>query len=192
MIAAVYARKSTDQNLPDAEKSVTRQVEHATAYAARKGWTVDPAHVYQDDGISGAEFVNRPGLAALLAALSPRPPFDALILAESSRLGREQIETAYTLKRIADAGMRVFHYLENREATMDTPAAKVLASLAGFASESERAMARARTFDALARKAKAGHVTGGVVYGYRNVRLEHHVERCIEPTEAAVVRSIFG
>jgi hypothetical protein len=25
MIAAIYARKSTDQNLPDAEKSVTRQ-----------------------------------------------------------------------------------------------------------------------------------------------------------------------
>jgi DNA invertase Pin-like site-specific DNA recombinase len=44
MIAAVYARKSTDQNLPDAAKSVTRQIEHATAYATRKGWTVEPAH----------------------------------------------------------------------------------------------------------------------------------------------------
>ena len=41
MIAAVYARKSTDQNLPDVEKSVTRQVEHATAYAQRKGWAVN-------------------------------------------------------------------------------------------------------------------------------------------------------
>jgi hypothetical protein len=27
MIAAIYARKSTDQNLPDAEKSVTRQAD---------------------------------------------------------------------------------------------------------------------------------------------------------------------
>jgi hypothetical protein len=82
MLAAIYARKSTDQNLPDAEKSVTRQVEHATAYARRKGWTVDPAHVYTDDAVSGAEFVNRPGLSRLLAALSARPLFDALILAE--------------------------------------------------------------------------------------------------------------
>ena len=73
MIAAVYARKSTDQNLPDVEKSVTRQVEHATAYAQRKGWAVDPAHVYQDDGISGAEFVKRPGLTRLMNALKPRP-----------------------------------------------------------------------------------------------------------------------
>ena len=37
MIAAIYARKSTDQNLPDAEKSVTRQIEHATAYADAQG-----------------------------------------------------------------------------------------------------------------------------------------------------------
>jgi DNA invertase Pin-like site-specific DNA recombinase len=44
MTAAIYARKSTDQDLPDAEKSVTRQIVHATAYAARKGWTVDSAH----------------------------------------------------------------------------------------------------------------------------------------------------
>lgn len=57
--AAIYARKSTTQDLPDGEKSVDRQVEHAMAYAARKGWTVDPTHVYVDDGISGAEFERR-------------------------------------------------------------------------------------------------------------------------------------
>ena len=94
MIAAIYARKSTDQNLPDAEKSVTRQVEHATAYATGKGWTVGPAHIYVDDGISGAEFAKRPGLARLINALTPRPPFQVLVMSEESRLGREQIETA--------------------------------------------------------------------------------------------------
>jgi DNA invertase Pin-like site-specific DNA recombinase len=45
MIAAVYARKSTDQNLPDEEKSVARQIAHATAYAQRRGWTVALDHV---------------------------------------------------------------------------------------------------------------------------------------------------
>lgn len=37
MIASIYARKSTDQNISDEAKSVTRQVEHARAYAAKKG-----------------------------------------------------------------------------------------------------------------------------------------------------------
>jgi hypothetical protein len=37
MICAVYARKSTDQTgVADEQKSVARQVEHATAYARRK------------------------------------------------------------------------------------------------------------------------------------------------------------
>ena len=62
MIAAIYARKSTDQSaVANEAKSVRRQIDHARAYAARKGWTVDQAHIYSDDGVSGAEFQNRPG-----------------------------------------------------------------------------------------------------------------------------------
>ena len=62
MTAAIYARKSTDQNGVSGDaKSVTRQIEHAKAYARRKGWTVLDAHVYVDDGVSGAEFSKRPG-----------------------------------------------------------------------------------------------------------------------------------
>jgi DNA invertase Pin-like site-specific DNA recombinase len=62
LIAAIYARKSTDQSgVADEQKSVARQVEHARAYAAKKGWRVADDHVYIDDGISGAEFANRPG-----------------------------------------------------------------------------------------------------------------------------------
>jgi hypothetical protein len=38
MIATIYTRKSTEQNcVGDEEKSVTRQIEHARAYAERKG-----------------------------------------------------------------------------------------------------------------------------------------------------------
>ena len=62
MLCAIYARKSTDQTGVAAEqRSVARQIEHARAYAERKGWTVADEQVYVDDGISGAEFANRPG-----------------------------------------------------------------------------------------------------------------------------------
>src|SRR5262245_58434951 len=75
MIAAIYARKSTEQNgVADEDKSVSRQIEHAKAYAAKKGWVVNDEHIYQDDGISGAEFVKRPGFIRLMNALSPRRP----------------------------------------------------------------------------------------------------------------------
>jgi DNA invertase Pin-like site-specific DNA recombinase len=96
MIAAIYARKSTEQNgVGDEEKSVTRQIEHAQVHAAKKGWIVHEEYIYVDDGISGAEFVKRPGFLRLMNALKPKPPFQVLIMSEESRLGREQIETAY-------------------------------------------------------------------------------------------------
>src|SRR5206468_1017595 len=89
MIAAVYARKSTEQNgVADEQKSVARQIDHARTYARSKGWTVADEYVYVDDGISGAEFANRPGFLRLMNALKPRPPFQVLIMSEESRLGR--------------------------------------------------------------------------------------------------------
>src|SRR5262245_43317972 len=198
MIAAIYARKSTDQNVADEEKSVTRQVERARAYAERKGWTVAEEHVYTDNGISGAEFLKRPGFLRLMNALKPRPPFQVLIMSEESRLGREQIETAYALKQLAQAGVRVFLYLEDRERTLDSPTDKLLMSVTAFADELERDKARQRTYDAMERKARALHVTGGRVYGYDNVDVpgpngqRSHVVRRVNEEQAAVVRRIFA
>src|SRR3954470_7778939 len=104
--AAIYARKSTDQSsVADESKSVTRQVEHARQYAAAKGWRFDASAVFVDDGISGAEFANRPSYVRLMAALKPRPPSDVLIMSESSRLGREAWETGYALEQILSAGV---------------------------------------------------------------------------------------
>ena len=198
MIAAIYARKSTEQNgVSDEEKSVTRQIQHAKVYATKKGWTVADDLIYADDGISGAEFLKRPGFLRLMNALKPHPPFQVLIMSEESRLGRESIETSYALKQIMDAGVRVLFYLEDRERTLDNAMDKVMLSLANFASEMEREKAKQRTHDAMLRKAKAGHVTGGKVFGYDNKEViapdgrRLYVLRIINPSQAAVVRKVF-
>jgi site-specific DNA recombinase len=198
VIAAIYARKSTDQNIADEEKSVTRQVERARAYAARKGWTVDDAHVYSDDGISGAEFERRPGYFRLLNALKPRPPFQVLIMSEVSRLGREASETAYAIKQLLQAGVRLWLYLEDRELVVESATDKLLMNVVAFADEMEREKARQRTYDVMARKARDLHVTGGRVYGYDNVEVldaqgrRQHVVRRLNEEQAAVVRRIFA
>jgi DNA invertase Pin-like site-specific DNA recombinase len=197
MIAAIYARKSTEQSVADEAKSVTRQIEHARAYAIRKGWTVDDAQIYVDDGISGAEFLKRPGFLRMMNALKPRPPFQVLVMSEESRLGREAIETAYALKQLITSGVRVFFYLEDRERTLDSPTEKFMMSLTAFTDELEREKGRQRTYDAMLRKAKAGHVTGGRVFGYDNLEIlgldgrRSHVERRINEAEAAIVRQVF-
>ncbi len=56
MLAAIYARKSTDQDgVADEAKSVERQIE----LARDRAWTVAEEHVYKDKAISGAEFSKR-------------------------------------------------------------------------------------------------------------------------------------
>ena len=199
MIAAIYARKSTDQNgVADDQKSVARQIEHAHAYATKKNWAVAESYTFVDDGVSGAEFASRPGFLRLMNSLKPKPPFQVLVMSEESRLGREQIETSYALKQLVQAGVRVFYYMEDRERTLDTPTDKIMMSLAAFADELEREKARQRTKDAMTRKAKSGHVTGGQCFGYINVEIlgqdgqRSHVERRINDIEAVVVRDIFG
>ncbi len=204
MIAAIYARKSTEQKgVNEEDKSVARQVDHARAYAAIKDWTIDEAAIFVDDGISGAEFDDRPGLVRLLNALKPRPPFAALIMMDSSRLGRDMIPTTYALQKIIDAGVRVFFYLEDREATLGTPIEQITQSLMAFGSAVQREQARQSTRDALIRKARAAHVTGGRCFGYDNVDVmsgqvdqsgrpkRSHVERRINEAEADVIRRIF-
>ena len=76
MIAAIYARKSNEQNdVTEEQKSVTRQIDGARAFIASRGWTLDDTqigtkhvkgpdgtlvnrpifrHIYEDDGVSGA------------------------------------------------------------------------------------------------------------------------------------------
>ena len=153
-------------------------------------------HVFVDDGISGAEFANRPGFVRLMAALKPRPPFQVLIMSEESRLGREAIETAYALKQLIQAGVRVCFYLEDRERTFDSPTDKLLMSVTAFADELERQKAGcACTTRCGGRRGRSRH--GRAVFGYDN--LEVLDARASGRTssggstsaEAAVVRRIF-
>src|SRR5215813_2613532 len=87
MRAAVYAWKSQEQHCSDEAKSVTRQVEGAKAFAEKNGWTVAEAHVYIDDGVSGAEWVDR-ALNRCIEAAQARPrPFDVLVTLDIDRVG---------------------------------------------------------------------------------------------------------
>src|SRR6266436_2544797 len=202
LVAAILARKSTEQvGVTDEQRSVTRQIDHARAYALAHGSVVRDAYLFVDDGISGAEFQKRPGLTRLLNTLRPRPPFQILVMSEESRLGREQIETAYVIKQILDAGVRIFYYRDNRERTLDSATDKVFLSFTGFASEMERERGQLRTHDALLRLARGGYVTGGKVYGYDSIRAStpgtdsgtHRspARRVINPAQGIVVRRIF-
>ena len=54
---------------------------------------------------------------------------------ELARVGRELIETAYVLKQLVKAGVRVFFYLTNTERTLNSATEKALLAVQAMADE---------------------------------------------------------
>jgi site-specific DNA recombinase len=193
MLAGIYARKSSDDSDKHEEaRSTTRQIERATTYAQSKGWTVDPRYVFVDDAVSGAKWKHRPGWNALIAALEPRPPFGVVVVSELSRIGRDSVRTPAAVLQLEEAGVEVRSYLSDAPISLADESSEIHTIFNSLAASFERRRARQRTYDALRRRAEAGAVTGGRVFGYQNHRNgDGYVHRVIDESEAATVRRIF-
>ena len=138
-VCGAYLRKSTDEGDRAADaKSVARQAQRAREFAKQKGWTFDERYVFSDDGVSGAEFKNRPGLNKLLEAVKGKHKLGALVVSEQSRLGRDTIRTLALLQGLNDSGVRVWSYLEDRELALDTEMDEVQEFMKSWAGASER------------------------------------------------------
>ena len=162
MSAAIYARKSTDQSgVSDEQRSVARQIGHARASATRKGWTVRDQHVTSTrDSRAEFEQAARPPAAALGAqALA------GIIVSELSRLSRHGRHAQF-LKELARAGVRVFCHQDDRAISLETPGDTLVTTINAWNDSRARRESSVRTYEPMARKARAAHVTGGRVFGY--------------------------
>ena len=194
MIAAVYARKSTaEQNGADADaKSVSRQIESARAFAAARGWSVDESHVYADDAVSGAETHKLVNRQRLLDTIRAGAPFQVVVMRDTSRFSRRDGDEAFAeLKAIDRAGVQVWFYQDGQRFKHGTFGDNIVGYVKAEAAADYRRQIAAWTRAAMEQKARKGFVTGGRCFGYENVRVDGHVERRINETEAAVVREIF-
>ena len=89
MRAAIYARKSTEQTgVGDEARSIARQEAGARAFIASRGWVLHDAHVYTDDGVSGALFLGRPEFQRMLRDAKAKA-FDAVVFFDLDRFGRD-------------------------------------------------------------------------------------------------------
>lgn len=192
MNVGILARKSTDAQA----SSVERQVEDARRYAAAMGWTVVDVCIFAfDEGVSGT-LTNSPQILAALAEGKRRPKrIEALIVQAPDRITRDMVGLQVVLGKLNEAGLRVFCYADGSELKTDTLMGQLIVALQGFAGAHEREKIIGRTSEALSYRARAGHVTGGRLYGYRNVRRpdggKGFVDREIVDDEANWVRWIF-
>ncbi len=174
MRAAVYARKSNEQDVQEEVRSVTRQLEHGRAFAESKGWSVKDDHVFSDDAISGMHGEEkRPGLKLLLATMELVPrPFDVIVMASDDRLMRNQLKVGAVLERIQEAGVDLYYYLENRKVDLSTVVGQFMESVHAMAAHDYRVKLARHTRDGMKARAKAGFVIGGRTFGYDHVPVD--------------------
>jgi hypothetical protein len=96
----------------------------------------------------------------------------------------------------------VFAYQDDRPISLETPADTLFTTVNAWKDAEARRESSVPTHDALTRTARAGHVTGGRLFGYRNVNvckgtdthgrpIRSHVTRVIHEAEAKIVCQIF-
>lgn len=103
MRIAIYARVSTSHQVDHQtiEQQLERLAAHVRAHAA-EGWTLEPTHIFRDDGYSGAALA-RPGLDRLRDAVKGRE-IDRVLVTAPGRLARNDVHQMVLLEEWTCAG----------------------------------------------------------------------------------------
>jgi len=199
---AMYARVSTDKQ--DVENSFDRQLRACQAWADRGGHVLLAEPRFVDEAKSGASMVGRPALQRLLALLRnrDRPPFDAVVVDDDSRLDRGG-NLAQLAAMFRELGVRLISVDDGRDLTSEN--ARLLNHVRVAMNEEYLHELARRTRNGIASKVLRGYHGGGKVYGYtlipewpeglpperrdRDNRLGTRV--AVDDNQAAVVRRIF-
>ena len=185
---ACYVRVSSAHQRE--EQTIDSQLAMVLAAAEAAGAPVDPAHIYRDDGVSGAT-LQRPALDALRDAIAQGQIRQVWIYAPD-RLSRKYAYQVLLLEEWQRGDCTV----QFVRAPHDTsPEGALLTELQGIIAEYERAQIYERTRRGKLHKARQGviNVLSGAPYGYvYHRRTETSLAQyTIHPAQGPVVQQIF-
>ena len=152
MRVAIYGRVSNSHQVDHQtiEQQLGRLSAHVHAHAA-EGWILDPAHVFRDDGYSGA-ILARPGLDRLRDAVKGRE-IDRVLVTAPDRLARNYVHQMVLLEEWAQAGCAA-EFLDRP--TSDDPHDHLLLQIRGAVAEYERTLIAERMRRGRLAKLRAG------------------------------------
>jgi site-specific DNA recombinase len=192
MRVAIYGRVSTSHQVDHQtiEQQLDRLTAHVHAHAA-EGWVLDPAHVFRDDGYSGA-ILARPGLDRLRDAVKGRE-IDRVLVTAPDRLARNYVHQMVLLEEWARAGCAA-SFLDRPMS--DDPHDHLLLQIRGAVAEYERTLIAERMRRGRLAKLRAGLLLPWTYapYGYRMSPDRPRDPRGVttDPAEAAVVAELFA
>ena len=120
-----------------------------------------------------------------LAAIYARKSTDQSAVADEAKSVTRQV-----LKELARAGVRVFGYQNDRAISLETPSDTLFTTVNAWKDSEARRESSVCVHDALGRKARVGHVTGGRVFGYRNRDVFEETDAHGRPRRSQVRREI--
>ncbi len=168
--AAQYIRMSTE----DQKYSIDNQQRAISDYAAANGY--DIVATFSDPGISGLDLRHRPGLKALLGAVTQNPTFTTILVLDVSRWGRFQDidESAYYEFLCRRAGVRVQYCAEPFSNDLSPFSNLVKAIKRTMAAEYSRELGT-KVWRGQARLARLGFKQGGSApIGFRRLLVDEH------------------
>ena len=188
MRVALYARVSTTRQAQT--QTIEQQLERLRAEAGARGWAVDEALVYRDDGYSGAS-LSRPALDRLRdrAALAD---VDVVLVAAPDRLARNYVHQMLLLEELGRRGCRV-EFLD-RPMSQD-PHDQLLLQIRGAVAEYERCLVADRLRRGRLARLRAGTLLPWTQapWGYRVApdRPRDPAGVRVEPAEGVLVAQLF-
>jgi site-specific DNA recombinase len=192
MRVAIYGRVSTGHQVE--HQTIEQQIDRLTAHVAAhhaEGWTLDPTHLFRDDGYSGAVLA-RPGLDRLRDAVKGRE-VDRVLVTAPDRLARNYVHQMVLLEEWARAGCAA-EFLDRPMS--DDPHDHLLLQIRGAVAEYERTLIAERMRRGRLAKLRAGTLLPWTYppYGYRLSPDRPRDPRgvTIDAADAAVVAELFA
>ena len=192
MRVAIYGRVSTGHQVE--QQTIEQQIERLTALVAThatEGWTLEPAHVFRDDGYSGASLA-RPGLDRLRDAIKGRE-VDRVLVTAPDRLARNYVHQMVLLEEWTRAGCNT-EFLERPMS--DDPHDNLLLQIRGAVAEYERTLIAERMRRGRLAKLRAGTLLPWTraPYAYRLSPDRPRDPRgvTLDLAEAAIVAELFA
>jgi len=165
------------------------QVRNCQQYAARAGAKVLSEWIVCDKALSGSGS-DRPGLQRLYqATLNAAPPFNTILIDDTSRLSRNQADVLRLLEHLRFSNIRVIAVSQGIDSFHEQ--SDLLFTFHGVTDSLYIKELTFKTHRGLKGMALNGYHTGGRCFGYRNVKEGDRVRLEVDPQEAKIIQRIF-
>jgi DNA invertase Pin-like site-specific DNA recombinase len=162
--ASIYARYSSENQR---EASIEDQIRKCREFGKSKGWQVLEDHIYFDKAVSGKSIASREGFNALLEiALSKNPPFQYILVDDTSRVARNTREALGIFEELTARNIFVYYVSQGIDTKKET--ASEMITLHGMVDSLYIRELSKKTHRGIEGQVLKGFSGGGQHYGYRS------------------------